>query len=203
MTSGDVENAARVHHSAPGTRDSLICVRNVLKHHDVLLGHGPSLRHLRRDMSPLTLFGGFAGTMPMFDSSPACMPGLCFWLPGPIRWPVGPGCWRGLSVLARVVSRRAYGSWTTLGLPRTSRYIVRNSVAFPLGALGLRHRLRFSKLISSPADASIYASPGPSRCPAQDSRSRWFRYSFLVGLFHPRLHAGLSRRLRSLTVAAQ
>jgi hypothetical protein len=27
------------------------------------------------------------------------------------------------------------------------------------------------------------------------------RYSFLVGLFHPRLHAGLSRRLRSLTVA--
>src|ERR1700694_2738011 len=25
------------------------------------------------------------------------------------------------------------------------------------------------------------------------------RYSFLVGLFHPRLHAGLSRRLRMLT----
>ena len=29
------------------------------------------------------------------------------------------------------------------------------------------------------------------------------RYSFLVGLFHPLLHAGLSRRLRSLTLAAQ
>jgi hypothetical protein len=29
------------------------------------------------------------------------------------------------------------------------------------------------------------------------------RYSFLVGLFHPRLHAGLSRRLRLLTRAAQ
>jgi hypothetical protein len=28
------------------------------------------------------------------------------------------------------------------------------------------------------------------------------RYSFLVGNFHPRLHAGLSRRLRSLTRAA-
>ena len=26
------------------------------------------------------------------------------------------------------------------------------------------------------------------------------RYSFLVGNLHPRLHAGLSRRLRSLTV---
>jgi hypothetical protein len=29
------------------------------------------------------------------------------------------------------------------------------------------------------------------------------RYSFLVGLFHPLLHAGLSRRLRSLTGAAR
>ena len=29
------------------------------------------------------------------------------------------------------------------------------------------------------------------------------RYSFLVGLFHPRLRAGLSRRLRLLTRAAQ
>src|SRR5258707_7044966 len=29
------------------------------------------------------------------------------------------------------------------------------------------------------------------------------RYSFLVGLFHPLLHAGLSRRLRSVTVAAR
>jgi len=29
------------------------------------------------------------------------------------------------------------------------------------------------------------------------------RYSFLVGLFHPRLHAGLSRRLHSPTVAAR
>jgi hypothetical protein len=29
------------------------------------------------------------------------------------------------------------------------------------------------------------------------------RYSFLVGLFHPLLHAGLSRRLRFLAVAAR
>jgi hypothetical protein len=33
--------------------------------------------------------------------------------------------------------------------------------------------------------------------------SKMVRYSFLVGLFHPRLHAGLSRRLRSVTVAAR
>jgi len=29
------------------------------------------------------------------------------------------------------------------------------------------------------------------------------RYSFLVGLFHPLLHAGLSRRLHSLTLVAR
>ena len=29
------------------------------------------------------------------------------------------------------------------------------------------------------------------------------RYSFTVGLFHPQLHAGLSRRLRPVTVAVR
>ena len=32
-------------------------------------------------MLPPALFGGFAGNMPVFDSSPACLPGLRFWLP--------------------------------------------------------------------------------------------------------------------------
>jgi hypothetical protein len=46
--------------------------------------------------------------------------------------------------------------------------------------------LRFSKLDSRPVDASVYASPGTSRHPAQDSRSRWFA----VGSEVARLHAG-------------
>ena len=29
--------------------------------------------------------GTTPGTTPVFDSSPACLPGLCFWLPGPVR----------------------------------------------------------------------------------------------------------------------
>ena len=89
----------------------------------------------------------------------------------PAAW-VGPGYRRGLSVLARVVSRRAYGSWTTPGLSE-SCVVVSASVAFPLGALGRRPDIRFSKLDSSPVDASVYASPDPSRHLAQDSRSRW------------------------------
>ena len=36
----------------------------------------------------------FAGTTPMFDSSPACMHGLCFGFPVPIRLQVSPGCRR-------------------------------------------------------------------------------------------------------------
>src|SRR5437762_9790883 len=45
--------------------------------------------------------------------------------------------------------------------------------------------MRFSKLDSRPVDASVYASPGTSRRPAQDSRSRWFATPFLWGSFIP------------------
>jgi len=45
--------------------------------------------------------------------------------------------------------------------------------------------MRFSKLDSRPVGASVYASPGTSRHPAQDSRSRWFATPFLWGSFIP------------------
>jgi hypothetical protein len=35
------------------------------------------------------LTGCFVGNMPLFDSSPACLPGLHFGLPGPVRGLVG------------------------------------------------------------------------------------------------------------------
>ena len=44
---------------------------------------------------------------------------------------------------------------------------------------------QFSKLHSSPVDASVYTSPDPSRHLAQDSRSRWFATPFLWGSFIP------------------
>jgi hypothetical protein len=44
---------------------------------------------------------------------------------------------------------------------------------------------RFSKLNSRPVGASVYASPGTSRHPAQDSRSRWFATPFSWGSFIP------------------
>src|ERR1019366_8882805 len=135
-------------------------------------------------VSPPALFGSFAGSTPMFDSSLAFMHGLSFSLPVPIRRLVGPGYRRGLSVLARVVSRRAHGSWTTPGLIRNSRLRSRQC-GLPVESTRSAPELRFSKLNSRPVDASVYASPGTSRHPAQDSRSRWFAIPFLWGSFLP------------------
>ena len=149
----------------------------------VLLGQGPSLRNLRLPL-PRVLFGCFVGNTPLFDSSLACLHGLCFWLPVPIRWLVGPGCRRGLSVLARAVSRRAHGSWTTPGLTRNSR-LRSPQCGLPDASTRSAPGMRFSKLDSRPVDASVYASPGTSRHPAQDSRSRWFATPFLWGSFIP------------------
>src|SRR5258708_22962249 len=54
----------------------------------------------------------------------------------------------------------------------------------------------FSKLNTQPACTPVYASPYTSRCTTK-TRGRVVRYSFLVGLFHSLLHAGLSRRTDS------
>src|SRR6202163_2950781 len=88
--------------------------------------------------------------MPMFDSSLACLPGLRFWLPGPVRRRISPGCRRGLSVLARAVSRRAFGSWTTPGLAAARAYAPA-SVAFPLQAHGRRPEFVFRSSIPRPS----------------------------------------------------
>ncbi len=151
--------------------------------------------------SPRVLFGCFAGSTSLFDSSPACMHGLCFWLPVPIRRLVSPGCRRGLSVLARAVSRRAHGSRTTPDLSRT-RDSVPASVAFPSGAHGRHPDCGFRSSIPGPSMLCLRFTRPLTR-PSARLEVKMVRYSFPAGLFDPRLHAGLSRRLRSLPVAAR
>ena len=83
---------------------------------------------------------------------------------------VSPGCRRGLSVLARAVSRRALGSRTTPDL------LEKSGLSFPSvwpSRTGSASGLRFSKLNSRPVDTSVYTSSGTSRHPAQDSRPRF------------------------------
>jgi len=101
-----------------------------------------------------------AHTTSLFDSSPAFMHGLCLWLPVPIRRLVSPGCRRGLSVLARAVSRRAHGSGTTPGLTRT-RDSVPISVAFPLEAHGRHPNCVFRSSIPGPSMPLSTLHPAP------------------------------------------
>ena len=137
--------------------------------------------------------------MPMFDSSLAFTPGLRFWLSVPIRWPVAPDAGE-VSRFSRVQFldvRTALGlrrAWQQLALtlppvwPSRCKHTVgaRNSF-FEARFLARRCLcLRFTRYLTAPS-ARLEV--------------KMVRYSFLVGLFHPRLHAGLSRRLRLLTRA--
>jgi hypothetical protein len=106
---------------------------------------------------------------------------------------------RGLSVLAHAVSRRALGSPTTPDLLRTCA-IVPLSVAFPFQAHGRHPDCVFRSSIPGPSMPLSTLHPAP-RGTRRKTRGQDVRYCFLVGLFHPRLHAGLSRRLRLLTRA--
>jgi len=110
--------------------------------------------------SPRVLFGCFAGSTSLFDSSPAFMHGLRFWLPVPIRRLIGPGCRRGLPVLARAVSRRAHGSGTMPDLTVT-RDGAPVSVAFPLGAHGRHPDCVFRSSIPGPSMPLSTLHPAP------------------------------------------
>ena len=96
----------------------------------------------------------------MFDSSLACLPDCAFGFPDRSAGWLAPGDRRGLSVLARAVSRRAYGSRTTPGLAET-RDMVPASVAFPLEAHGRRPGFVFRSSIPRPSMPLSTLHPAP------------------------------------------
>src|SRR4030081_80340 len=69
--------------------------------------------------------------------------------------------------------------------PGSSSRLRSRQCGLPVASTRSAPGIRFSKLDSSPVDASVYASPGASRHPAQESRSRWFATPFLWGSFIP------------------
>ena len=60
---------------------------------------------------------------------------------------------------------------------------------------GFPVELDTSELNGWPACSPVNASPTTLRPSAHDSEAKMVRYTFLVRLLHPLLHAGLSRRL--------
>jgi hypothetical protein len=138
----------------------------------------------------------------MFDSSPAFMHGLCFGFPcrsgGPVR-PRKPG---EVSRFSRV---QFLDVLMALGLRRICREL---ALAFPSvlpsrwkHAVGIRFAL-FEARFPARRCLCLHFTRNLT-APSARLEVKMVRYSFLVGLFPPRLHAGLSRRLHSLAVVAQ
>ena len=105
-----------------------------------------SVRRLRRYYARVRLLAGVHDQIVLMAS----------WSDPP-HW---DGCPRGLSVLARAVSRRAYGSRTTPGPTRT-RVCVPASVAFPLEAHGRHPRCAFRSSIPRPSMPLSTLHPAP------------------------------------------
>ena len=138
----------------------------------------------------------------MFDSSLTYLPRLRLWLSGPIPRPGGPLDTSEVSRFSRV---QFLDVRTALGLRRAWR---RLALSFPpvwpsrgKHSVGTRNAFFEARFLARRCLCLHFtrhlAAPGARL------KVKMVRYSFLVGLFHPRLHAGLSRRLRSLTRAAQ
>ena len=133
--------------------------------------------------------------MPVFDSSLARMPGLRFWLPGPIRQ---PGRLPDAGEVSRFSRVQFLDVRMALGLRRAGQ-----ELAFSLlpvwpspweHVVGARNSFFEARFLARRCLCLHFtwslAAPGARL------EVKMVRYSFLVGLFHPRLRAGLSRRLR-------
>src|SRR5918995_5769242 len=92
------------------------------------------------------------------------------------------------------------GSATTQGRPAT-RVSAAGHVAFRSGDSVGTLIANFRSSIPSPSFPlfTLHWTPHSVQC---KTRGRVDRYSFLVRLFHPRLHAGLSRRTTTIFTAS-
>ena len=138
----------------------------------------------------------------MFDSSPAFMHGLSFSLPVPIRWAGKP------RMPARSLGSRACSFSTCSWL---LDYAGSNQeLAFALPSVWpsrcmhtVGTRIAFFEARFPARRCLCLCFTRHLAAPSARLEVEMVRYSFLVGLLPPRLHAGLSRRLRLLTRAAQ
>ena len=157
----------------------------------VLLDQRPSLLTLRRRLSAIVrVIHRYSSAVRLLEGVRAGRTAIAF-----TRRPVAKVRFRrlrGLPVLVHGVSRRAWGSATTQGRPATGAGAA-GRVAFRsgdgVGALIANFRSSIPSL-----SFSLFTLRWTLRSAQCKTRGRAGRYSFLVRLFHPQLHAGLSRR---------
>src|SRR5262249_50012643 len=135
--------------------------RSSVRFHDVLLGHGPSLHHLRhrRFHRPCSAASQVLCpcSTPRWCAGSDCAFGFPCWSghrlsPGMPARPLGsPGC--SFSTCLRL--------WDYAGPDENSRCRFRH-YGFPVASPRSAPGLLFSNLVSPPADASVYTSPGTS-----------------------------------------
>src|SRR5208282_4644111 len=140
----------------------------------------------------LVLFGRFIGTMAQSDPSKACMSG--FW---PLAFPDRPAHADALesSRFSCTLFPDVRGVFDYAESEGGSRIYRRSPILPSHNSQRVGTRIAvFGAQYPARQCLCLRFNCVASRPPRQDSRSRWSRFSFLVGLFHPRQCAGLSRR---------
>jgi hypothetical protein len=194
------ENAARVHHTAPGARFPCSGQARV-RHHSVLLGHRPSLHRLRRQYRNRPCSAASSVLCRCSTPRPRACPDCAFGFPGRPDSLLRPSDVGEVSRFSRV---QFLDVRTALGLRRACRKL---AMSFPSvwpsrwkHSVGARYSFFEARFLARRCLCLHFTRR--LAAPSARLEVKMVRYSFLVGLFHPRLHAGLSRRLRFLTVAA-
>src|ERR1700682_1630606 len=154
-----------------------------VKHHDVLLGHRPSLHHFRRRYlyRPCSAASLVLSDVRLLAGVHARVALLAFRADPVAGWPRMPA----RSLGSRACSFSTCARRLDYARPDVNSRFRFRQCGLPVASTRSAPGIRFSKLDSSPVDASVYTSPGTSRHPAQDLRSRWFATPFLWGSFIP------------------
>ncbi len=173
--------------------------RSSVRFHDVLLGHRPSLHRLRRERFRPPCSAASQVLCRCSTPRPRPCPDCAFGFPDRSSSRVGH------RIPARSLGSRACSFSTCVRLldyagPDVNSRLRFRQCGLPVASTRSAPGIRFFEARFLARRCLCLHFTRYLAAPSARHEVKMVRYSFLVGLFHPRLHAGLSRRLRSLTV---
>jgi hypothetical protein len=159
----------------------------------VPLGRSPSLHHLRpRHRGFVRQLRRYYGTVRLPTLVHRGLTASAF---PPRPAPPSSAGERGISRFSRMKVPYVPGFLDRAGPTGDSRHNATGGIAFrPIRRRRHPEQVSFRGSIAQPARTPVNASPAPSRTPTHDSGPSWLARPCDVGLSHPLLHAGLSRR---------